>query len=169
LDEIRPQLESLVAAEPTDRTFVLRLAMAWRMEAQVRAAAERQDAAAAAARAVELGEKLIREGRTTNADAGECALACVVAGEIAARAENNAAARGYWQHAADLLAPRLPGTRDWRLLDPAARVAAWLGRSEEARAKIAQLTLLGYVPLDPWPDADRLGAARNSVPPQQSK
>jgi serine/threonine-protein kinase len=169
LDEIRPQLESLVAAEPTDRTFVLRLAMAWRMEAQVRAAAGRQDAAAAAARAVELGEKLIREGRTTDADTGECALACVVAGEIAARAGNSAAARSHWQHAADLLAPRLPGTRAWRLLDPAARVAAWLGRSEEAHDKIAQLNLLGYVPLDPWPDADRPGAARNSVPPQQSK
>jgi serine/threonine-protein kinase len=161
LDEIRPQLESLAAAEPTDHTFVLRLAMAWRMEAQVRAAAGRPDAATAAARAVELGEKLIREGRATDADAGECALAGVVAGEIAALAGDSAAARSHWQHAADLLAPRLPGTRDWRLLDPAARVAAWLGRSEEAHDRIAQLNLLGYVPLDPWPHADRPGVAKS--------
>ncbi|HUJ43801.1 MAG TPA: protein kinase [Opitutaceae bacterium] len=168
LEEIRPQLENLVSTEPTDRTFVLRLAIAWRMEAQVRAAAGRPDAAAAAARAVQIGEGLVREGRTTDAEAGACALACVVAGEIAARAGNDDDARNHWQHAADLLAPRLPGSRDWRLLDPAARAAAWLGRSEEARDRIAQLNLLGYVPLDPWPDADRPGAARSSVPPQQS-
>jgi len=93
----------------------------------------------------------------------------VVAGEIAAQSGDDAAAQRHWQHAADLLAPRLPGTRDWRLLDPAARVAARLGRSAEAHDRIAQLTLLGYVPLDPWPDADRPGAARSSVPPQQSK
>ena len=161
LDEIRPQLESLAAAEPTDHTFVLRLAMAWRMEAQVRAAVGRPDAATAAARAVELGEKLIREGRATDADAGECALAGVVAGEIAALAGDSAAARSHWQHAAELLAPRLPGTRDWRLLDPAARVAAWLGRSEEAHDRIAQLNLLGYVPLDPWPDVDRPAVAKS--------
>jgi serine/threonine-protein kinase len=169
MDEVRPQLESLSAAEPSDRRFVLWLVTAWRVEAQLRVSAGRTDGAAAAAHAVELGEKLIREGRATNADAGECALAGVVAGEIAAQAGDNAAARRHWQHAADLLAPRLPGTRDWRLLDPAARVAAWLGRSEEAHDRIAQLNLLGYVPLDPWPEADRLGAARSPVPPQQSQ
>jgi hypothetical protein len=164
--EARPELESLSAAEPSDRKFVLWLVTAWRLEAQVRAAAGRQDAAAAAARAVELGEKLIREGQTTDAEAGECALAGVVAGEIAAQSGDSAAAQRLWQQATDLLAPRLPGTRDWRLLDPAARVAAWLGRSEEAHDRIAQLNLLGYVPLDPWPDADGSGVAGNSAPPR---
>jgi serine/threonine protein kinase/tetratricopeptide (TPR) repeat protein len=158
---VRPELESLSAAEPSDRRFVLWLVTAWRMEAQLRVSAGRPDGAAAAAHSVELGEKLIREGRATDADAGECALAGVVAGEIAALAGDSAAARSHWQHAADLLAPRLPGTRDWRLLDPAARVAAWLGRSEEAHDRIAQLNLLGYVPLDPWPHADRPGVAKS--------
>ncbi len=167
--EVRPELESLSAAEPSDRKFVLWLVTAWRLEAQLRVAAGRTDAAAAAARAVELGEKLTREGRATDADVGEFALAGVVAGEIAAQTGDSAAARRQWQHAADLLAPRLPGTRDWRLLDPAARAAAWLGRSEEAHDRIAQLTLLGYVPLDPWPDADQPGASKSPVPSQQSK
>ena len=97
---------------------------------------------------------------------GECALAGVVAGEIAAQDGDSAVARSHWQHAADLLAPRLPGTRDWRLLDPAARAAIQLGHPEEARIIIAQLNSLGYVPLDPWPDVDRPGAARNSTPTQ---
>jgi len=160
--EVRPQLESLSAAEPSDRKFVQWLGMAWRMEAQLRVSGGRPDAATAAARAVELGEKLIGEGRATDTDVGECAQAGVVAGEIAAQSGDSAAAQRHWQHAAELLAPRLLGTRDWRLLDPAARVAAWLGRSEEAHDRIAQLNLLGYVPLDPWPDADRPGAARSS-------
>jgi tetratricopeptide (TPR) repeat protein len=161
LDETRPQLEILAAAEPTDRTFVLRLALAWRMEAQLRAAAGRLDAAAAAAKAVELGEKLVREGHALDVDVGECAMASVVSGEIAAHSGDGDAARRHWQHATDLLAPRLTGTRNWRLLDPAARAAAWLGRSTEAHDRIAQLNLLGYVPLDPWPDADRPAVARN--------
>ena len=153
LDEIRPPLETLAAAEPTDRTFVLRLALAWRLEAQVRAATGRRDAAAAAARAVELGDQLVREGRVTDAYAGECAQAGVVAGEIAAQAGDDDAARRRWQHATEVLAPRLAATRNWRLLDPAVRAAARSGRAGEARTLIAQLNLLGYVPLDPWPDA----------------
>ena len=167
--EVRPELEGLSAAEPSDRSFILRLAMAWRLEARLRISAGRPDAATAATRAADLGEKLIRKGRATDEDAGECALACVVSGEIAAQAGEDAAARRYWQRAAGVLAPRLTGTRNWQLLDPAARAAAWMGRSAEAHAMIAQLNLLGYVPLDPWPDADRPGAARSSIPPEQPK
>jgi serine/threonine protein kinase len=163
VDEVRPQLESLSGAEPTDRKYVGWLATAWRIEAQLRAPADKPAAAAAAARAIDLGERLIREGRAVDADVGECASACNVAGEIAAEAGESAEARGDWQHAEKILAPRLQGTRDWRLLDPEARVAAWLGRSEDARATIASLTQLGYVPLDPWPDVDR-AASRISNP-----
>jgi serine/threonine-protein kinase len=164
--DVRPSLEHLAAAEPSDRKFARWLVTAWRLEAQLRAAAGGPEAATAAARAVELGERLIREGRATDADVGECALARVVAGEIAAQAGDSATARRHWERATALLAPQLAGTRDWRLLDPAARAAAWLGRSAEARAHITQLTSLGYVPLDPWPDADPPDAARRSVPPR---
>ena len=150
--EVRPKLESLAVAEASDRKFAQWLGMAWRMEAQLRLFAGRPDAAAAATQAVEAGEQLVREDRATDADVGEGALACVVAGEIAARTGDDALARRRWQQAAAVLAPRLTGTRDWRLLDPAARAAARLGRAEEARAMIAQLNSLGYVPLDPWPD-----------------
>jgi serine/threonine-protein kinase len=164
--DVRPSLEHLAAAEPSDRKFARWLVTAWRLEAQLRAAAGGPEAATAAARAVELSERLIREGRATDADVGECALARVVAGEIAAQAGDSATARRHWERATALLAPQLAGTRDWRLLDPAARAAAWLGRSAEARAHITQLTSLGYVPLDPWPDADPPDAARRSVPPR---
>ncbi|HXQ45254.1 MAG TPA: protein kinase, partial [Caulobacteraceae bacterium] len=80
LERVRPQLESLSAAEPTDRRFAHWLATAWRVEAQLRASSDMPAAAAAAARAVELGEKVIRDGRAADTDVGECATACEVAG-----------------------------------------------------------------------------------------
>ena len=152
--DVRPSLEHLAAAEPSDRKFARWLVTAWRLEAQLRAAAGRPDAETAAARAVELGERLIHDGGAADADLGECALACVVAGEIVSRDGNGAAALRHWERAAALLAPRLAGTRDRRLLDPAARAAAHLGRPGEAHAWITLLTSLGYVPLDPWPETD---------------
>jgi hypothetical protein len=95
---------------------------------------------------------------------GDCGLALVLEGEIAFQGGEADAAHRDWQRAAELLAPRLPGTRDWRLLDPAARAAIRLGRADEAKAILAQLTQLGYVPLDPWPEANRLDATGPSTP-----
>ena len=168
VEEVIPQLESLSASEPSDRVFVKWLATAWRLNAQMRVALGRPDAAIAARHAVELGEKLIREGRVMNDVVEECARAGVVAGEIAART-NDPAARLHWQRALELLARRLPYTSDWRLLDSAARATFWLGRVAEARAMIARLTELGYVPLDPWPETAEPDAARISSPQPQPK
>ena len=165
LEEIRPQLEYLRVSEPSNRRFDLWLATTWRLEAQLRASSDPRAAAAAAARAVELVEKLIRQGRAINADFGECAKAYEVAGEIAAQAGDTAAAQGHWQHAAEILAPRMHGTRDWRLLDPAARVAAFTGHTKEARDTISKLTGLGYVPLDPWPELERPDARTSNPNP----
>jgi serine/threonine protein kinase len=152
LDQVRPKLEDLVAAERSDRKFVLWLAMAWTLEAKLRRSAGRADAAPAAARAVELGEKLIGEQRATDGDVGEFAMASDEAGEIAARSGAQAEAESDWNHAAEILAARLPGTRDWRLLDPEARLASRLGRADEARSAKAQLRAIGYIPPEPWPD-----------------
>ena len=151
VDEIRPRLEALAAAEPSDRGFAQLLALAWRVESQRCLAGGRPDAARDAARAIELGEGLVHDHGATAIEVGECAMAYLTAGEIALRAGERTAAQKDWQRAQELLAPRLANSRDWRLLDPAARVAAELGHPEEARALIAQLNQMGYVPLDPWP------------------
>jgi eukaryotic-like serine/threonine-protein kinase len=160
--EVRSQIESFPETAQSDRVFILWLATAWRLETQLRIAAGRPDAAIAAARAVELGEKLIREGRARDTDVGECALACVLAGEIAATSGDQSSARHLWQKASDLLAPRLAGTHDHYLLDPAVRAATRLGHTDEARTMLAQLEATGYTPADPWPDASQ------SFPPSQS-
>jgi tetratricopeptide (TPR) repeat protein len=149
--EIRPRLEALAAAEPSDRGFAQLLALAWRVESRLCLAGDRPDAARDAARAIELGEGLVHDHGATAAEVGECARAYLAAGEIALRAGERTAAQKDWQRANELLAPRLANSRDWRLLDPAARVAAVLGHPEKARAFITQLSQMGYVPLDPWP------------------
>jgi len=169
LEQVRPQLEALHAAEPTDRRFVIWLASAWRQEAQLRALSGRSNAAIAASRATDLGEMLIREGRATDPDVAEFAKACDVAGEIAAKAGDSAAASRYWKEGMDALAPRLPGTRDWRLLDPAARLELRAGRADEARATMAQLSSFGCVPIDPWPEAGRPDPPSILAPPQKQK
>jgi len=162
VDEALPQLDALSATEPLDRSLSLWLATAWRLKAQLQSAVDRTNAAGSVKHAVGIGGKLISEGRVIDVDLGECATAYVVAGEIAKQSGDDIESHSDWARAAELLAPRMRDCRDWHLLDPAARAASWIGRSDEARAMITQLTLLGYVPLDPWPDSDRPAAARNT-------
>jgi eukaryotic-like serine/threonine-protein kinase len=164
IDEIRPQLEKLSAGEPTDRVLARWTASASRIQAQLDLAAGSPGGSEAAGRAVEACEKLVHDGRATDADLGECALSTVVEGEIALKVGDAAAARHLWEHAAELLAPHLGRTQDWRLLDPAARAALWLSRGDAAQALISQLNKLGYVPLDPWPPSNRLDAASPPSP-----
>ncbi len=159
LDTIRPQLEGLSKGAHSDRRFALWLAMAWRIEAQLKTSSDLSAAAVAAAKAVELDERLISEGRANDEVFGECANAYNVAGEVASKAGSSATAHEDWTHANKTLAPRISGSHDWQLLDPLARTDTWLGRSDDANAAISLLTQLGYVPLDPWPEP--LSAAKS--------
>ena len=164
VDETLPELEGLSARGPGSYLMELSLLEGWMLRAQLQSSAGSTEAAASAMQAVRIGEKLSREGDATDV-AVDCALAHVVSGEIAAKSGEAAKARRDWLRADELLASRVQGSRQWSILDPAARVAALLGRFDEARAKIDQLNLLGYVPLDPWPDMDRRADA-NSPGPQ---
>jgi tetratricopeptide (TPR) repeat protein/tRNA A-37 threonylcarbamoyl transferase component Bud32 len=167
VDEALPQLEALSATEPSDRGISLGLATALRLKAQLQSQSNPQDARDAVKRAVEIGEKLARDGRASDDAVAECATAYIVAGEIASLQGDTDEPRREWLRAADLLAPRTGRGLDWRLLDPAARAAAWLGRQDEARATIRQLNLIGYVPLDPWPNLDSIAPIGSPV--QQAK
>jgi serine/threonine protein kinase len=158
LEKILPRLEQLSDAEPSDRGFTLWLAKAFRLKAQILLSSDQAGAEIAVVRAIQLTEKLVHEARATSRDVGECALASIVAGEIALRSHDATAARRHWENAAEILASRLQNSRDWRLLDPAVRAAARLGHTETARTMVAQLNQLGYVPLDPWPEIKSLGA-----------
>ena len=164
VDQVLPQLEAISAAEPTARGYAMKLAVAFRLRAQNQSSAGRPEAADSAKQAAAIGEKLLREGRATDADAGECATAHVISGEVAKGRGDTRESSGEWRRALELLAPRMRGTSDWHLLDPAVRAAVWIGDTAQARATIEKLNLLGYVPLEPWPETDRAEAAKNSKP-----
>jgi len=163
LSETRKQIEKESAVEPSDRLLVRWNIWALRLQAQALATTE-QSGAAEAARAIELGEKLIHDNRASDFDVAESAHASLVRGEIALQSGDAAAARQHWEYASEMLAPRLPGTRAYWLLDPAARVALRLGRIDTARTFMAQLQQMGYVPLDPWPEANQLDGSKHSPP-----
>jgi hypothetical protein len=158
-EEIQPRLENLAAREPTNRAFALWLVRILTFEAQLHTTTDPSLSANAVNRAAEIGEKCIQLSRATNTDVGQTAQACVLAGELAVQSGGSVVARQHWLRAAEILRPRLPGSRDWRLLDPAARVAAAQGRTEEARLIVEKLQKFGYVPIDPWPPAIASGAA----------
>jgi len=147
-------LEEVIAAEPSDRVAKHRLATAWRLEAELRHALGRPDAAATSARALEIGEKRIQSGQAVAIDRVEYAQARLIAGRIASAQGDPVTALRHWQRAREELAPFVAKSKRWWILDPAVRVAALMGLSEEKQALISQLDQLGYVPLEPWPGPD---------------
>ncbi len=165
LTEIRSQLAALVAAEPTSLEFNRQLATAWRLEALIRRLLNRPDAAEAAANAVALGEKLVRDDKANRRTLWEFAHACLTAGRIAAP---DASAQAHWVQALDAVRPALADSRDWRLLDPAAQALSLLGRSAEAQPLIDQLRRSGYRSLDPFAGSILdLASTQVSPPPNE--
>jgi len=149
--EARAGYEALHKAEPTNRVVAGSLMAACRLDAQLSTAAGRPDGAEAVARAIAIGEGLIAKVRANDTQLGEFLHACVVAGQIAGSRGDQAAALRHWQRAVEVARPRLAGSSNWRLLDPAARVFALLGRMEESRVLTGRLQHAGYQPVDPWP------------------
>ena len=163
--ECRPTLEKLAGDQAADRSTKSLLAVAWRMEAQLHEAAGRP-AGPAAAQAMALGKARIDNQQANEADVGEYATACVVAGLIAQHGGEGDAARRLWLDAAGVILPRTQHSNHWRILDPAARVLELLGRRDESRALIARLQGFGYQPLEPWPRSDE---ATDAVSGQRSE
>ena len=149
--EARAGFEKLHAAEPAARIPAGQLALALRLEAELDYQAGSPAAAMAAARAATIGQGLIAESGGKESYLGDYVRACVIAGLIARRNGDEAGALRHWQTGWEVVQPRLPGSKNWKLLDPGARVLAALGRREESRAIIERLTRLGYQPLTQWP------------------
>jgi tetratricopeptide (TPR) repeat protein len=124
--------------------------MAWRLEAQLRFAQGRlDDAAAAIARARSIAGPLLADARADTWARHDAALALVLAGRLAqARGQADEAAL-CWQEATAVLGTDPAGSRDWRVLEPAALAATLAGRTDEARTLTQRLQTFGYVPPDP--------------------
>ena len=150
LDPSRIQVAALVSAEPASRVFSGRLAYAWQLEARLSFATDQTAARTAIEQALELGRRLIREGRAEDSILTEFAQAALLAGRIAQRDGRDADARGHWDDALATLAPRLPDSNDWRILDPAAQAHLLRGDTDAARPLVARLRRLGYRAADPF-------------------
>ncbi|HEY4247939.1 MAG TPA: serine/threonine-protein kinase [Lacunisphaera sp.] len=158
-ENVLVELEHLSGSESSDRAFTLWFARALRVIAQMRDDAKKPGAMTAITRALELDEQLIRKGGQPSDElAGECAMAHVQAGKMEADAGDTTRANLQWQRGEELTSKALAKTRDWRLLDPAARVTFFLGQTSEAQSIAAQLNRLGYVPLEPWPEAIKISS-----------
>ena len=164
VQESRPAIEKLAKNEASDRAATALLAAAWRLEAQWRDAAGEPGAGQAAAQAVATGKLLVEQNRASEGNLGDYANACVVAGTVAHRAGDTGMARRHWQVAFDAVQSRIAGSNHWRLLDPAARALALLGRAPESAALVGRLTQLGYQPLEPWPTPAATGVSDSKSP-----
>jgi len=148
-DRLLVEAEKMVAAEPTSQTFTGTLLTAWRLEASLRYLEHRNDAAAAAQRAIALGEVLYQRSQADRTVLWDLSQSLILAGRIAANSANANYAERFWVAAIKVFPPHLEGSHDWRLLDPAAQALTLLGRHEEARPLIAQLKRFGYHTTDP--------------------
>ncbi len=153
LRSVREQLEGLAAAEPSSRVFTRLLAAAWRLEARMHLTGARADAHAALARALTLGEPLATRARADQADIADFAQSKLLAGRLALAAGDRPTAQAHWHRVLELLKPRLAGSTDWRLLDPAAQAFVLIGEPEKARPLIELLKSFGYKPMDPLAEA----------------
>ncbi len=163
-DGVLSRFEKIISDEPSDQVFARWLAKALTLNAQIRANLKEDSASAMADRAIDSGEKLLGGNPMNKRLVGEHADALVVAGEIARQKGNATLARKHWLRALDLLSPLVGTTHDWRLLDPAVRSMLLLDRPAEAQALLERLNEIHYVPLEPWPDAQK-----SLIPPQQPK
>lgn len=153
VEEAREKLEALTRLEPTDRRIASQLATALRVESELKLQAGNDEVAPAVLRALEIGEALLAGERANQVYLGELARTCLLAGTLAERTGGCDAAVRHWQRALEVALSADGDSRHWRLVDPAARALALLGRREESEALIARLGAFGYRPLEPWPEA----------------
>jgi hypothetical protein len=151
MEQTLENLEKLASAAPTDWELASRLATARRLQAELSDAMGRPGAAATALQAVELGEAVLAQGGLTDEVIGGTAHALLFAGRLAAQTNDRDSALRHWRHALELLEARLAASKNWRLLDPAARVFAALNNETQKRLIIDRLHRMGYRPLEPWP------------------
>ena len=167
IERMIAELEGITAQAPSDRLATRLLAQAWRQKGEIQLVAGAGNPADSAARAIIFAGKLQGPGASPG-EVTEGARARLFLGQVLDRAGDGSAAQAEWNKARALLEPRVPGSRDWRILDPYARTLDLLGQPEAAGAIINQLRRQGYVPRQPWPDSALAAADSSSVKPSNN-
>ncbi|WP_221032443.1 serine/threonine-protein kinase [Actomonas aquatica] len=143
-----PQLEALVAAEPTSRKFGYHLAAAARLDATLKLL-HHQDPEAARA-AIQWAQSLLAPLATGEVERieryvlHEYAVTELFVADLARNEMDASAHRAQIQRVIDRLSPLLSTTHDWRLLVPAAMAHQALGQTDQAAIMQQRLTDIGY-------------------------
>ncbi len=161
------ELEDIAAKAPSDRFCTHLLSQAWRQKGEIQLAAGTGNPADSAGRAIAFAKKLPGPGANSG-EAAELVHDEIFLGQVLDRASERTAAQAEWIRAKALLDPRVPGTRDWRILDPYARTLDLLGQFDAAGAIINRLRQQGYVPRQPWPASALAAANSPSVNPSHN-
>ncbi|HJP97537.1 MAG TPA: toll/interleukin-1 receptor domain-containing protein [Rhodanobacteraceae bacterium] len=135
-----------------DKSVTSWLSRAWRLRAVL--ALQRGHAKAASDAAGQSLEEATRGAATDAVDdeaLADRADALLTVGAVE-RARSPDVTPPTWKQAYALLATRAPGSHYWRLLDPWVRVCRLTGDDAGARIALDRLNLIGYVPLQPWPE-----------------
>jgi len=151
LDRVRPQLESLVKAEPTDRNFRGWLITVLRANAQL-GFSRGSKPEESLRRALTEARALIKEDRADDRIVGECMQAYIISGLMADMTGNTSAAMEFYVSAFELARDRMDTCADYHILDPALRSLALLGQKEKHARLLARLSAYSYVPIFPWPE-----------------
>ena len=162
IERMITELESIAAQAPADRLCTRLLAQAWRQKGEIQLVAGSGRPNDSAAQAVAFAEKLQGPGASSS-EVAEAARARLFLGQLFDRSGDRIAAQEEWIRVQALLAPRQPGSRDWRILDPYTRALDLLGQSDAAGAIINRLRRFGYIPRQPWPPSALAAADFSSV------
>lgn len=149
---VRPplkRLEQMLAREPKDLGLIDRLAVGYRLQAEIQMKLGRGETRATAERSVLFGEGTTTEQNMRDQYASNCAQARILAGRLAAKAGDPIAAQRHWRRALELVESRSKVSTHWRILLPATNVLALLGRTEESRALAERLHRAGFIPVEP--------------------
>ena len=149
--ESRDALEKLAKGATASRAFTTALALAWRLEVQAIDARGGPGGSEAAAQALAIAKSVYDVQPADESNQSVYAHAFIAAGLIAQHQNEHSTAQRHFQRALEIVNARLTASAYWRLLDPAARALALLGRKEESRAIQDRLGKMGYQPLEPWP------------------
>ncbi len=163
LASVKPELEALVAAEPTAQKFARHLASLHRLEAMLAWRAESATDQAGETsilirQAIDQIDPLVANTtelrRLDRYVLHEFAQAHAAAGWLARRGGDSAAATREFMRVIDVLSPLLQDTRDWRLLSPAASAFSGLNRADAAAECQSRLGAIGYQFPAPFPSLD---------------
>jgi serine/threonine-protein kinase len=137
------RVEELARAEPASQVLQRMLVTAARLHALTSGATP--EGQAALTRATDAGAALLQAGRADARARWDYASALLLAAD---RAVDSADQQALATRALDAVSPGWTKSRDWRLIDPAARALRRLGRTAEADAALEPLRAAGYAPAD---------------------